>query len=361
MRVAIINFEMSEASGVLAWQASIAREIAAQVEHVLVLTDELDESLLLPSNMVVEVLPRRPLGIPRRAGSGWLLNARIFRLMRGHKIDACFIHMAHEWSYRFAPALKALRIPVLMWYAHGHVPFKLRLSTSCATKIVTSTREGFRLSTEKLKIIGQAIDTDLFRPFDGNYGDDIIYVGRVSPRKRIDLLVDAMERVREHAPDLRIRLRIVGPVLTHADIAYDHRIRSRIWGTGLQDWVSLEGFVPQRHTPDFYRTAFLHLNLSETGSMDKTVMEALACGCPVITSNPAFRDILCGHPEFLLDSTDADTVAQRILFLRERRPEYSRSSLRELVIGRHDMTSYVKKIVTELSELQTAALRTHRR
>ena len=39
--------------------------------------------------------------------------------------------------------------------------------------------------------------------------------------------------------------------------------------------------------PAIYGSAFLHLNLSQTGSMDKTILESLACGCPtLIRSRP---------------------------------------------------------------------------
>ncbi|HEX6978361.1 MAG TPA: glycosyltransferase family 4 protein [Alphaproteobacteria bacterium] len=351
MRVLIINFEMDEDSGVLAWQASVARRIARHVEAVAVFTERLGH-VRRPANMEIEVMPRRPLGIPRRLGSGWLINPQLFRLCRRFRPDVCFIHMAHEWSYRFAPVLRVLGIPVLMWYAHGSVPLGLRLSTLCATQCVTSTPEGFRLRTPKLRVIGQAIDTDLFRiPADRQPGQDIVYVGRVSRRKRIEHLIEAMAILHGSAAGKGIRLRIVGPMLTLDDLAYDRELRSSVYAKGLHDTVLFEGFMPQRFTPRLYRSAFLHLNVSETGSMDKTVMEALACGCPVLTSNPAFRAVLSGYPEFILDSSDPAIIAERIMSLYERRHGYDPQSLRALVAGHHDEEAYVEKILALLRDL----------
>ncbi|MEM4204977.1 MAG: hypothetical protein QXS54_12995, partial [Candidatus Methanomethylicaceae archaeon] len=105
MRVLIVNYEMDEDSGVLAWQARVARELASYAEFVVVLTDRLGR-FEPPPNMHVETLAPRPLGLPRRFGSALLLNGQAFQLCRHYRIDVCFIHMASDWAYYLYPAFR---------------------------------------------------------------------------------------------------------------------------------------------------------------------------------------------------------------------------------------------------------------
>ena len=351
MRLLVVNFEMDEVSGVLAWQASVVRELAARCEFVVVVTSRLGR-FTCPNNVHIHVVPKWVWGIPRRFGGRWLVNLNLISLIRQYKIDACFIHMAMEWTYVLAPALKLYQIPVLVWYAHGTVSNRLRLAHALADRIVTSTPEGFRLPSDKVHVIGQGVDTALFQiPQLADDRNDILYVGRVSQRKRIDLLVGVMSEIRKIQPNLLLCLRIVGPALTPGDQGYQRRIQALIDANGLNGWIELAGFVPQQGIAAYYRNAFLHLNVSKTGSMDKTILEALACGCPVLTSNEAFVEMFRDHPDFLLQSDDPKDIAERTLDLYRSRHSFDPGRLRSLIIGHHDIDSYADKVISQLKEI----------
>lgn len=353
MRVLIINFEMDENSPVLAWQAQIACELAQRCEFVTVLTQQPGGRFSPLPNMHVEAVPKRPWRVPRRLGGLWLMNQRVYHLCRRYQIDVCFIHMAAEWSYRLCLTFRLLGIPTLVWYAHGTVSTRLRLAHWCATRMVTSTPEGLRLTSSKVRVIGQGVNTDLFNlPTETSVDrTDIVYVGRISRRKRVEVLIEAINCLRQLAPDSPLCLKVVGPLLTPDDLIYDVELRTKIWNLGLQGRIEMVGFVPQQYTPDLYRKAFLHLNVSRTGSMDKTVVEALACGCPVLTSNEAFFELLADYPEFVIREDQPEAIARQILLLYECRQRYSPQSLRDLVVGRHDMPSYVQKVFDNLQEI----------
>jgi len=353
MRVLIVNYEMDEDSRVLAWQARVAREFARTCEFVVVLTDRLGR-FEPPPNMHVETFAPRPLGLPRRFGTALLLNWQAFQVSRRYRIDVCFIHMATDWAFYLYPTFRLCGIPVLLWYAHGMVTPRLRLAHACASRVVTSTPEGFRIPSRKARVIGQGVDTELFCPPDQRMEprNELIAVSRVSRRKRIDLLLAIMDCLRKgpEAPDLR--LRVVGPLLTPDALAYDAELRTHVWRTGLQDCVEFVGFVPQEYIPAFYRSAFLHINVSQTGSMDKTVLEALACGCPVLTSNEAFREMLTDYPEFIIRDERPEAIAEQVLTLYARRDQYAPTELRALVVGKHDVQSYVQRVLVQLEEIR---------
>lgn len=202
-------------------------------------------------------------------------------------------------------------------------------------------------------MIGQGVDCDLFdlRPLAAER-NDVLAVGRLSPRKRVDRLLDVMAALRDLRGGSAIQLRVVGAALTREDRRYETALRRRLRREGLENRVELLGFVPQAGIPALYRRAFLHLNLSRTGSMDKTVVEALAGGCPVLTSNDAFADLLAAYPEYRVQDDRPRAIAQRIVEIHAARDRVDRAALRALVVGRHDVHSYVRKVLANLDEIR---------
>jgi glycosyltransferase involved in cell wall biosynthesis len=254
--------------------------------------------------------------------------------------------MAPRPAYRLFPAFRALRLPVLLWYAHGAVSWHLRLAHMAADRVVSSSPEGFRLPSGKVHFIGQGVDTELFAL--GRAAGDrrgLVAVGRVSPRKRLDLLLSVMEGLR----DTGLRLRIVGGPLTADDRAHEAALRRRAAAGGLP--VEFTGFVPHERLPEVLASARLQLHVSATDSMDKAVLEALASGCPTLTTSPAFRDLLRSHPALVLPDDRPETIAARVRALLEEPAALDPARLRDLVVGRHDLASYASRVLAHLEAL----------
>ena len=153
------------------------------------------EPCALPGNVAMETVPRpgRAGAIGRRAaalGAAW-------RLARRERVDAVFVHMAHRQAYRLWPVFRLLRLPVLLWYAHGAVTWHLRLAHRSVDRVISSSPEGFRLRSARAHFIGQGVDTQLFslRP-PAAARPHLLAVGRISRRKRLDLLVSMMAHLR---------------------------------------------------------------------------------------------------------------------------------------------------------------------
>jgi glycosyltransferase involved in cell wall biosynthesis len=349
MRVLLINFEMDKSSPVLAWQSRVAKELSNNCTSIHMLTEKMGDYDLTP-NMTVDVIPRRPFSIPKALGGGILVNLQLYRLLKKHPCDVCFIHMAHKWAYRLWPVLKLNRLPILIWYAHGSVSWHLKLATLCADKLVTSTEEGLRLNTPKKIVIGQAIDTDFFtQPADRNPKPEIVYVGRISKRKRIELLIDTLKALRDIDSSTEWTLKIAGPTLTNEDREYLGSIQKYIGTLSLENCIKFTGALTQAETIELYKTASVHLNVSNTGSMDKTVMEALSCGCPVVTTNEAFKDALSNITGAYSDSSDPISLAKTIYQMAQKPPP--QAELRSAIEGKHDLKSWLNKLNAILLKL----------
>ena len=334
MRLLVINYAMDDAAPALAWQARVVRELARHCAQVWVLAERLGPCPL-PENVRVEPLENGRLARLRQA----------WRVCRQGQVQAVFLHMAHRYAYRLWPVFRALRLPVLLWYAHGAVNWHLRLAHACVDGVVSSSPEGFRLNSRKVCYIGQGVDTDLFNLRGGGERRDLITVGRLTRRKRLDLLLEVLEHLRGDGR----RLRVVGAALTDDDQHYAAALRRQAEARSLP--VDFVGPVPLTALPACYDTAALHLNVSQTNSMDKTVLEALACGCPVLTSNPAFRELLAAYPGLLIDDERPEAIARQVrqALAHPAQPE----ALRGLVVGRHDLPGYTGRVLEQLHALAT--------
>jgi glycosyltransferase involved in cell wall biosynthesis len=352
MRLLVVNYEMDDDSAVLAWQGRIARQLAKRCDRVVVLTERLGRLDAVPSNLIVESMATFSRRVPRHL-LGWAkVGLQVRQLCQEHDIQLCFVHMAHPWVYRLCLWLKLSHIPVVLWYAHGSVTPSLRLALRCCDRVVTSTPEGFRIDSPKVHIIGQGVDAERFQ-ISGQpcLSNRLLYVGRISRRKRIDLLLQTMRQIMRLRGDSAIRLRLVGPLLTDDDLIYDRALRTMSWQWGLQDVVEFSGFIPQFYLPRLYDDAFCHINVSQTGSMDKTILEALACGCPVLTTNEACGNLLQNNLDMILEDESPEAIAQRVCAIHERQLDYDCAALRRLVVGQYDDESFLGRLLGEFEEL----------
>lgn len=349
MRVAMILYELDRRGGVFAWQSRLVEYLSQELAQLTVFAQKIGPDEVVPAVVEAFEFSRPGPGLFGKLSYLVRENVRFYRTVRAAGSQLLFVHMAHEFILYMLPAILALRLPVLLWYAHGSVPWTLRAVERVVDRIITSTPEGLRLPTPKATVIGQGVDTELFSLLPEPFGDEILYVGRVSERKRLENLLEVLELLPEP-----ISLRVVGPCITPADLDYDRRLRQQVYDRGLAERVRFEGFVPHPQLPRFHRQAFVHLSLSQTGSMDKTLLESLAMGCPVLTSNDAFRELLRERPQLWLDDTSAAAVAGRVLQLYEQREQTSREHLRGLVSGRHDAPRQVANIFRVLKEMTVA-------
>lgn len=283
----------------------------------------------------------------------WFYNRCFAHLILGGQADVAFVHMIPRWVILASPYAKMRNIPIVLWYAHGHVPWTLRLAEKFACQILTSTPEGCNLSSRKVVVAGQGIDTEFFHPAarepDGTLR--VLSAGRLSPVKQHEALIEAA-RILVHERGMEeLRVRIVGGPACPADEEYAQRLRGMVASFGLEGCVSFAGPVPHERILQEYHNCDIFVNLSRTGSLDKAALEAMACGVPVITSNPAFQAVFPPEMRSLLlrPDFDADFLVQLIehllrLSLSERQEMGLR--LRQEIEKNHALERLVKKMVS---------------
>jgi glycosyltransferase involved in cell wall biosynthesis len=110
----------------------------------------------------------------------------------------------------------------------------------------------------------------------------ILSVGRLSPEKRLDVLLDAASRLDGGA---QVALAGAGPE--------EANLRARAERLGLAARVRFLGFVPESDLPDLYRLADVFAITSEAELQSLTTMEAMATGLPVVAVDAyALRELV---------------------------------------------------------------------
>jgi glycosyltransferase involved in cell wall biosynthesis len=133
-----------------------------------------------------------------------------------------------------------------------------------------------------IEVLPTGIDLDRFRPGDRAdarrtlrlAADDrvLLYVGRLDREKNLEFLLEAIARVR--VP--RVRLLLVGRGTQAA------ALRRAAEARGVADRVDLRGGSPPDGLPAYYRAADAFVFASTTETQGLAVLEAMACGLPVV-------------------------------------------------------------------------------
>lgn len=128
------------------------------------------------------------------------------------------------------------------------------------------------------------VDTEVFQPAPGaGKGQYILCVGRLDdPRKNTALLVEAYARLRRKFPDSP-ELWLVGPQPPPQTL---HLINEH----GLSQFVRLLGAQKTAELPKLYQSALFFVLSSDEEGLGLVILEAMACGLPVVST-------ACGGPE----------------------------------------------------------------
>jgi len=331
--------------------------LAGKIDFLLVIANEVGDHNL-PTNVKL-------ISLGKERGASFF--HKLFRLWRftgehlkKHSFDGVFVHQIEHYGLAVWPITRWNQVPLVQFKAHQGVPVTLRLAGYLFDHFVTSSEGGLELKTNDKSVIGQGIDTDRFAPTETRREHDlfeILTVGRISPVKDYQTLIRATEILVEQNRPIKVEVNIVGEPGTKQQEQYQDNLKEWVNRLGLQDVISLLPPVPNSRVHEFYQKADLFVNLSHTGSLDKAVLEAMACGCPVITSNWAYREILPDaiENEVMIPPEDEQTLARRIEEIyrwnREKRQEFGKR-LREIVVREHGLDRFMDNLVNVFKQVQ---------
>jgi glycosyltransferase involved in cell wall biosynthesis len=174
------------------------------------------------------------------------------------------------------------------------------------------------VDSRKLRLIYEAVDHDLFRPGAAGaaragvarYGVTrpfVLFVSSLWPYKNCDGLLRAWAVARSQLAGRQ--LVIVGP---GRDTKYVDQLHALCAELGISADVLFVGGVPLEETVRFYQAAdvFVYPSLNETFGLP--ILEAMACACPVVTSDTSAMPETAGGAAVLCDPRDPASIARAI-------------------------------------------------
>jgi glycosyltransferase involved in cell wall biosynthesis len=190
------------------------------------------------------------------------------------------------------------------------------------------------VDARKLKLIYEAVDHDLFKPGDAGAARAIVasrgvtkpfalFVSSLWPYKNCDGLLRAWAVARDELGGRQ--LAIVGPGRDEKYVGGLHSLAAEL---GISEDVVFVGGVPLEETVSFYQAAdvFVYPSLNETFGLP--LLEAMACGCPVVTSDTSAMPETAGGAAILSDPKDPASIARGIVEAVKSRDRLREAGLR---------------------------------
>lgn len=218
----------------------------------------------------------------------------------------------------------------------------------------------YRVAEEKIEVIPNGIDTELFRPIEDtglkqdwrrrNLGEDIpfiLYVGRPDYRRNIPNLVKAFSKAKQ-AQNLPHKLVLIGTVFQRIPL------EAIIRDAGAENDVVCIPHATHEEIALAYNASEMLVYPSSYEGFGMPVLEAMACGTPVISmNNTAFPEFAGGVAE-LLDDAEVDTLESAMLSLHNdpaRREEMAAAGVRRAAeYDWHVVTKRYIELMTRLIE-----------
>ena len=106
----------------------------------------------------------------------------------------------------------------------------------------------------------------------------------------------------------------------------------------ISDWIVLTGYIPSDDLPYIYNSAFALLFASFREGFGIPIIEAMACGIPVITSNISSMPEVAGPDAILVNPRNAEEITEKMLLLEKDETIYQKQ--KEIGIRRAQQFSW---------------------
>lgn len=255
--------------------------------------------------------------------------AALLRLLARERFDVVHAHwLIPQGLVAVAAKLVLRRTPALLSTAHGSDLYGLRgalfsalkrvvIRRSNAVTVVSQAMKNHAVSMEagpeRISVISMGVDmANTFMPGGhlARCNEELLFVGRLTTQKGLELLIRAMPHVVKTRPGVTLTIVGRGP--------HEKTLQALSKALGLAQSIKFLGAIANEKLPELYRraTALVFPSLTDEG-FGLVCVEALACECPVIASDlPAAREIvLDGETGLLFRTGDRAELTGKILAL----------------------------------------------
>lgn len=271
------------------------------------------------------------------------------------------VHDVIHYQYRNDPSMRTYRNHLVQWMDR----ISIRALHSADAIIASSEYTKHALVREvglpeaKVHCIHLGVDAEQFRPcripqgFLERYSLDrgipyILHISTEEPRKNLPALIRAFALVRTWHPDARL-LKVGWPLYP----AVRSKVSSLVDELNLGDSIILVNEVPDEDLVYFYNLAQVFAFPSHAEGFGLPVLEAMACGTPVMCSDRASLPELVGSAALMVAPDDVPGMAEAICKILEDKAMWH--TLRESGLERAALFSWTQTARDTL-DLYTATM-----
>jgi glycosyltransferase involved in cell wall biosynthesis len=134
----------------------------------------------------------------------------------------------------------------------------------------------------------------------------LLFLGNTAPKKNLKGVLAALKSLSDQN---KLKIPLVMPDFGEANL---NRLLTELNATELASMIHLTGYIPNQQLPGVYAgaAAFIYPSLRE--SFGLPILEAMACACPVITSNNSSMIEIAENAALLIDPFHPEEIAKAI-------------------------------------------------
>lgn len=302
MRLLIIAQKIDRKDPVLGFFHRWVEELSKKFSRVTVVCLQKGE-YDLPGNVAVLSLGKEKW----QSRAKYIFLLFYFSLRYFNRYDAVFVHMNQEYVLSAGWLWKLLGKRVYMWRNHYAGSVLTDIAAMVCTRIFCTSHYSYTAKFKKTRFMPVGVDTEFFKPIPGIAREprSILSLGRIARSKNIHTLIAALEILKKEGAEFTAD--IYGNVL---DQGYAEDLQKQAADAGIASRLTFPGGIANHDTPKVYSAHQVFVNLSPNGMYDKTIFEAMACGCFVFVSNDDIKDKI--DPLFAFPYADAEGLARRM-------------------------------------------------
>lgn len=268
--------------------------------------------------------------------------------------DTVLVHMNPIYIVLGGLLWKLWGKKVLLWYNHPMGNLMAKMGIFLSDKVFCTSPYSFSAKYKHTKIMPVGIDTSLFK-LDSSIdkkSNRIVSLGRISPIKKIEILIEAVKILDSEGIDSE--LLIVGSPSSDLDKNYLTYLKGISSELISKNKIIFKPSVPNYEAYKLYNSANIFVNLTPTGSFDKSILEAMACELLVLVSNKTLANIFSDKIRniCLFKEGDSQELSKKIIALLSLNSEDIKEVKqygRELVIKNHSLDKLMQDLANILN------------
>lgn len=340
MKLLIVTQAVDQNNPVLGFFHHWIQALAPCYEHIEVICLE-KGAHTLPDNVTVHSLGKEN-GARSRLSYAYTFLTLVWKL-RG-RYDRVFVHMNQEYILLAGLLWKVLQKKVYLWRNHYEGSWQTDLAMFLSTKTFYTSSHSYtaRGSRSVRMPVGVLMGTP-----ETNTGEKvprpILFLARLHPSKRPLLFLEALAHLK--AQGHTFTATVLGSPLKGKE-SYARMLKAKADTLHLSDSVTFLPGVSHRETKAIFSAHEFFVNTSPSGMFDKTLFEAAASSCIVVSTSEDWKELV-GGAFFGEDAESLSRALSHWIVSGEKEKEEARTLLHS-VSKEHSLETLTARLVEEM-------------